>query len=91
MAAFRDDLAHDGLPDRVIVMTSPNSAGPSPRTDVMGGLTGQHPSLNDLDNDALKPHTNLRSVYAPVLESWPDIPAGPILGPGFTPLDVVTT
>ena len=54
-----------------------------------GGLIGKHPSLTDLDADAPKPHTDFRSVYATVLESWLGIPAAPILGEGFAPLDVL--
>jgi uncharacterized protein (DUF1501 family) len=56
---------------------------------VKPGLIGPHPSLADLDNDALKPHTDFRAVYATALESWLGIPAVPILGPGFSPLDVL--
>ena len=37
---------------------------------VKGGLTGRRPSLTDLDNDALKFHTDFRQVYATVLDSW---------------------
>jgi uncharacterized protein (DUF1501 family) len=36
---------------------------------VRGSLIGAHTSLTDLDNDALKPHTDFRSLYATVLES----------------------
>jgi uncharacterized protein (DUF1501 family) len=33
-------------------------------------LFGSHPSLTDLDNDALKFHTDFRRVYATVLDKW---------------------
>ena len=54
-----------------------------------GGLVGVHPSLTDLDNDAPKPHTDFRAVYATVLDSWLEIPADPILGGRFPSLDVI--
>ena len=37
---------------------------------VKGGVYGDHPSLTDLDNGDLKFHTDFRSVYATVLQSW---------------------
>jgi uncharacterized protein (DUF1501 family) len=52
-------------------------------------MIGTHPSLSDLDNDALKPHTDFRSVYATVLESWLGIPAEPILGGRYQRLEVL--
>jgi uncharacterized protein (DUF1501 family) len=54
--------------------------------DVKGGLFGEHPSLDDLDNGNLRFTTDFRSVYATVLEKWLDRPSAPILGTGFTPL-----
>lgn len=56
---------------------------------IKGGLIGAHPSLADLDNDAPKPHTDFRAVYATVLERWLGIPAAPILGSAFAPLDLL--
>jgi uncharacterized protein (DUF1501 family) len=53
-----------------------------------GGLVGAHPSLTDLDNDALKPHTDFRSVYATVLERWLGMESEPVLGKRFPTLDV---
>ena len=108
VTAFCDDLAHDRLLDRVLVMTfsefgrtltenGRHGTGHGAAAPVFlaggrlkGGLVGKHPSLTDLDNDAPKPHTDFRSVYATVLESWLGIPASPILGPGFAPLDVLS-
>lgn len=54
--------------------------------DVKGGLFGEHPSLDDLDNGNLRFTTDFRSVYATVLEKWLDRPSAPIVGAGFTPL-----
>jgi uncharacterized protein (DUF1501 family) len=53
---------------------------------VKPGLIGAHPDLADLDNDAPKPHTDFRALYATVLDSWLKIPSSPILGEKFPPL-----
>jgi uncharacterized protein (DUF1501 family) len=53
-----------------------------------GGLVGQHPSLTDLDNDALKFHADFRQVYATVLDRWLGFESRKILGRQFEPLDV---
>jgi uncharacterized protein (DUF1501 family) len=37
---------------------------------VKGGVYGEHPSLDDLDNGDLKFATDFRAVYATVLERW---------------------
>jgi uncharacterized protein (DUF1501 family) len=107
VTAFCDDLAHDHLLDRVLVMTfsefgrtvtenGRHGTGHGAAAPVFlaggclkGGLVGKHPSLADLDADALKPHTDFRTVYTTVLETWLRIPAAPILGPGFAPLDIL--
>lgn len=52
------------------------------------GLVGDHPSLDDLDDGDLKHHTDFRRVYAAMLERWLGLPAAPILGDGFAPLDL---
>jgi uncharacterized protein (DUF1501 family) len=52
------------------------------------GLIGDHPSLDDLDDGDLKHHTDFRRVYAAMLERWLGLPAAPILGEGFAPLDL---
>jgi uncharacterized protein (DUF1501 family) len=106
ITAFCDDLAHDRLLDRVLLMTfsefgrtltenGRHGTGHGAAAPVFmaggrikGGLVGAHPSLQDLDNDALKSHTDFRSVYATVLESWLGIPAAPILGGRYPLLDV---
>ncbi|HEX8203308.1 MAG TPA: DUF1501 domain-containing protein [Isosphaeraceae bacterium] len=52
------------------------------------GLVGEHPSLDDLDDGDLRHHTDFRRVYAALLERWLGLPAAPIVGPGFEPLDL---
>ena len=47
---------------------------------VKGGLVGPHPSLTDLDNGALKVHTDFRRVYATVLDRWLGFESQPVLG-----------
>jgi uncharacterized protein (DUF1501 family) len=56
---------------------------------VRPGLVGQHPSLTDLGDGDLKFHTDFRAVYAALLEKWLGWPAGPILGDGIAPLDLL--
>jgi len=50
---------------------------------VKGGLYGQQPSLNDLDNGNLKFSTDFRSVYASVLQAYLKAPASDLLGGNF--------
>ena len=52
------------------------------------GLVGAHPKFDDLDDGDLKYHTDFRQVYASLLENWMEIPAAPIVGQGFKPLDL---
>ncbi len=52
------------------------------------GLIGAHPSLEDLDDGDLKYHTDFRRIYAALLESWLGLPAAPIIGEGFLPLEL---
>ncbi|MBN2129736.1 MAG: DUF1501 domain-containing protein [Sedimentisphaerales bacterium] len=54
-----------------------------------GGLIGTHPSLTDLDNGALKFHTDFRQVYATVLDRWLGYDSRITLGKTFAPLDVL--
>ncbi len=56
---------------------------------VKNGLLGQHPSLDDLDQDALKHHTDYRSVYATVLGDWLGYDCQAILGERFPSLAVL--
>ena len=55
------------------------------------GLIGAHPSLESLDDGDLKHHTDFRRVYASLLETWLGYPAEPVLGPGFSPLELFKT
>lgn len=50
---------------------------------VRGGVHGAHPSLTDLEGDALKHHTDFRAVYATVLEDWLGLASAGILGGNF--------
>ncbi len=52
------------------------------------GLVGEHPSLDVLDDGDLRHHTDFRRAYAALLETWLGCPAGPVIGPGFEPLDL---
>ncbi|MGD8501911.1 MAG: DUF1501 domain-containing protein [Phycisphaerales bacterium] len=54
-----------------------------------GGLIGSHPSLTDLDNGALKFHTDFRRVYATMLDKWLGFESRPVLGKQFEPLDIL--
>jgi uncharacterized protein (DUF1501 family) len=51
-------------------------AGPS----VKGGVVGKHPSLADLDAGDLKFHTDFRSIYATLLDSWLGCDSKAVLG-----------
>lgn len=51
------------------------------------GVHGEHPSLTDLDDGDLKHHTDFRSVYATLLDRWLQIPAEPVLGGKFAPVE----
>lgn len=52
-------------------------------------VVGEHPSLEVLDDGDLKFHTDFRRVYATVLENWFQTPSQRILGPEFSPLDII--
>lgn len=56
---------------------------------VKGGLTGAHPSLRNLDDDAPRPHTDFRRVYATALDRWLGLDSQPILGGKFEPLEIL--
>ena len=58
---------------------------------VRAGIHGPHPSLTDLEGDALKPGTDFRSVYATVLEDWLGLPGAAILGGRFERLGVLAS
>ena len=50
---------------------------------------GSHPSLADLDNGAMKFHTDFRRVYATVLDRWLGFESRTVLGRQYEPLDVL--
>lgn len=52
-----------------------------------GGLTGPHPDLGRLDNDALPCHTDFRRVFATVLRTWLGADADAVLGASFEPVE----
>ena len=54
-----------------------------------GGLFGRHPSLTDLEQDALKFNIDYRRVYATVLQAWLGYDAPTILGGDYPTLDVL--
>jgi len=56
---------------------------------VKGGLYGEHPSLDTLDNGNLHFTTDFRSVYATVLEKWLMRPSSGIVGAGFAQLPLL--
>jgi uncharacterized protein (DUF1501 family) len=55
---------------------------------VRGGVVGEHPSLQDLDDGDLRHHTDFRRIYAAVLENWLGVASRPILDADFEPLQV---
>lgn len=54
-----------------------------------GGIYGEHPSLTDLEGDALKHHTDFRAVYATLLGDWLQLPAAAILGAEYPRLPLL--
>jgi len=56
---------------------------------VKGGLYGQHPSLDALDNGNLTFTTDFRSVYATVLEKWLKRPSSGVIGGSFAQLPLL--
>ena len=54
-----------------------------------GGLVGPHPSLKDLDNGALKFHTDFRNVYATVLDKWLGFDSSKVLDKQYKPLNIL--
>jgi uncharacterized protein (DUF1501 family) len=56
---------------------------------VKGGVYGEHPSLDALDNGNLRFTTDFRSVYATVLEKWLKRPSSGIVGAGFAQLPLL--
>ena len=56
---------------------------------VKGGLYGQHPDLNSLDEGDLAYTTDFRSVYATVIEDWLGAPSKAVLGGTYDRLGFV--
>jgi uncharacterized protein (DUF1501 family) len=56
---------------------------------VRGGLYGQAPQLDRLQNGNLAYAVDFRSLYATALESWWGVPVASALGERFAPLDVL--
>ena len=52
-------------------------------------LVGPHPSLTDLDNGAMKHHTDFRRVFATVLDRWLGYDSKKVLSRQFEPLDIL--
>jgi len=52
---------------------------------VLAGLHGDLPDLNQLENDDLKYHTDFRQVYADVLENWFQTDSREILSGSWLP------
>jgi hypothetical protein len=52
-----------------------------------GGLHGDYPALDDLDNGDLKHRIDFRSVYATILEQWMQTNPEPVLRKAFPTLD----
>jgi uncharacterized protein (DUF1501 family) len=57
--------------------------------NITGGIIGSHPSLTDLDNDALKFHTDFRQVYATILDKWLGLDSKVIFGEKYQPLNIL--
>lgn len=53
------------------------------------GLIGSHPSLTDLDDGAMKFHTDFRRVYATVLDRWLGFDSQTVLDRQFELLDIL--
>jgi uncharacterized protein (DUF1501 family) len=56
---------------------------------VRGGLHGKHPSLTELDQDALKFQVDYRGLFATVLQRWLGLDARSVLGESYDMIDVI--
>jgi uncharacterized protein (DUF1501 family) len=56
---------------------------------VQSGLIGKQPRLDQLQDGDVKFQIDFRGMYATLLEQWLGWPAGPVLGEGFAPVDVL--
>jgi uncharacterized protein (DUF1501 family) len=52
-------------------------------------LVGIHPNLTDLDDGALKFHTDFRRIYATVLDKWLGFESRQVLGKEYHQLDIL--
>jgi uncharacterized protein (DUF1501 family) len=53
------------------------------------GLVGSHPSLTDLDDGALKFHTDFRNVYATMLDRWLGFDSSKVLDKQYDSLNIL--
>jgi len=60
-------------------------AGPA----VRGGVIGEHPRLDDLDEGDLKMKIDFREIYAAILERWIGVDSKSVLTKAFAPLDCI--
>ncbi len=58
---------------------------------VKGGLIGPQPSLTDLDNGALRFHTDFRRLYATVLDRWLGFDSEAVLDKRYESVDFIDT
>jgi uncharacterized protein (DUF1501 family) len=54
-----------------------------------GGLVGEHPKLNVLENGGLKFHTDFRRVYATILDKWLRFDSQAVLGARFDEVEIL--
>ncbi len=54
-----------------------------------GGLVGEHPDLDDLNEGAPRYHTDFRRVYATLLDEWLGVESRPVLGEAYKPLKLL--
>ncbi len=54
-----------------------------------GGLIGEHPSLDKLNDGNLAYHTDFRSVYSELLANWMQLDAKVALGRAYPPLKLI--
>ena len=56
---------------------------------IKGGLHGQHPSLENLEDGDVKFHTDFRSVYATLLQEWLGVAPYTVLSGQYPILPVI--
>lgn len=60
-------------------------------SEIKGGLIGPQPSLTDLDNGALRFHTDFRRLYATVLDRWLGFDSKAVLDRQYESVDILNT